>query len=155
MAANLLLQFVVNASRTDGKRLFRALESGKAVKLVRVKMDDGTEVMMEVLLDATDYRGTLNFRLFRQHTHALCARAAALLNDEDKKNSLPLFNDKNTGDSLFLAPGVVIEAGVVNLMVVGAKRPQAGSLTMQLVFLDPDQFQGQQVPPVATEPAAV
>lgn len=141
MAANLLLKFVVNASRTDGKRLFRALEGGKLVKLVRVKMDDGTEVMMEAALDQSEYRGTLNFRLFRQHVHALCVRAAALLNDEKKKNELPLFTDKNNGDSLFLAPGVVVEDGVVNLLVVGAKRPGKGTLTMQLVFLNPDQFQ--------------
>lgn len=146
MAANLLLQFVVNASRTDGKRLFRSLESGKPVKLVRVKMEDGTELMMEVALDQRDYRGTLNFRLFRQHVHALCRRAAILLNDEQKTASLPLFTDQNSGDSLFLAPGVVVQDGVVNLLVVGAKRPGAGSLTMQLVFLDPDQFQTQAAP---------
>lgn len=152
MAANLLLQFVVNATRTEGKRLFRSLETGKPVKLVRVKMEDGTELMMEVVLDCSDYRGNLNFRLFRQHAHALCARAAALLSDESKKGNLPLFTDKNTGDSLFLAPGVVAEGGVVNLMVLGAKRPQPGKLTMQLVFLDPDQFQGQQ--PASTEAPA-
>jgi len=37
----------------------------------------------------------------------------------------------------------VVQDGVVNLLVVGAKRPAPGSLTMQLVFLDPDQFQTQ------------
>jgi hypothetical protein len=141
MAANLLLQFVVNAPRTEGKRLFRSIEAGKPVKLVRVKMDDGSELMMEVVLDKREYRGALNFRLFRQHVHSLCIRAAALLSDEEKKASLPLFSDKNSGDSLFLAPGVVVQDGVVNLLVVGAKRPGTGSLTMQLVFLDPDQFQ--------------
>lgn len=143
MAANLLLQFVVNAPRTDGKRLFRSMEAGKPIKLVRVKMDDGSELMMEVVLDKREYRGTLNFRLFRQHVHALCIRAAALLNDETRKAGLPLFSDKNSGDSLFLAPGVVVHDGVVNLLVVGARRPTPGGLTMQLVFLDPDQFQTQ------------
>jgi hypothetical protein len=153
MAANLLLQFVVNAPRTEGKRLFRSIEAGKPIKLVRVKMEDGTELMMEVVLDKRDYRGILNFRLFRQHVHALCIRAAALLNDEQKKASLPLFSDKNSGDSLFLAPGVVVQDGVVNLLVVGAKRPTPGGLTMQLVFLDPDQFQTQ-VPQAGSETAS-
>ena len=65
ISANVLHQTLIEVSRTVGKRIFRELEAGKRVALTQLRMEDEGQVRLDLTLDHTEFRGGLNFSLFR------------------------------------------------------------------------------------------
>ena len=83
ISVNVLHQTLIEVSRTVGKRIFRELEAGTRVALTQLRMEDGGQVRLDLTLDHTEFRGALNFSLFRDSVLALLAKMTETLKDED------------------------------------------------------------------------
>ena len=71
----------------------------------RVRMEDESEVRMDLKLDCTEFRGALNFSLFRDSVLALLSRLSETLRDEDTVLPVMRMMDESgqstsSGDSL-------------------------------------------------------
>lgn len=147
IAANLLHQGILEAGRTTAKRIFRELEEGRALTLTKLKMEDGGLVRIDVTLDADAFRGAINYSAFRDGLLALVARLSDALREGA---SLPVFQPIDGPDSLppamqgsrlFGVGGVTEHDGAVNVLMLGV-RPDGEKpvVTLQLVYVEPDQF---------------
>lgn len=145
IAVNLLNQTLLEAERTQAKRVFRELEAGRRVGLTNLRMEDGGVVRFDIELDATEFRGSLNFSAFRDGIQALLARLVEELRlDGPLPYFVPLDNTGSRPDGslrLFGAGGFTVHDEVVNALLLGAE-PDAREpvVTLKLVYIDPEQF---------------
>ena len=145
ISANILHQTLIEVSRTVGKRLFRELESGTRIAVTQLRMEDGSEVRMDLKLDCSEFRGALNFSLFRDSVLALLSRLSDTLRDEE--SALPvmrLMDEAGLSTSerrLFGVPGVIVLDGVPNMLMMGATpSPSEPVILIELMYIDPEQF---------------
>ena len=145
ISANILHQTLIEVSRTVGKRLFRELESGTRIAVTQLRMDDGSEVRMDLKLDCSEFRGALNFSLFRDSVLALLSRLSDTLRDEE--SALPVMRlmdeaGQSTSERrLFGVPGVIVLDGVPNMLMMGATpSPREPVILIELMYIDPEQF---------------
>lgn len=145
ISANILHQTLIEVSRTVGKRLFRELESGTRIAVTQLRMEDGSEVRMDLKLDRSEFRGALNFSLFRDSVLALLSRLSDTLRDEESALPVMRLMDE-TGQStserrLFGVPGVIALDGVPNMLMMGATpSPSEPIILIELMYIDPEQF---------------
>lgn len=145
IAVNLLNQNLLEAERTQAKRVFRELEAGRSVGLTNLRMEDGGVVRFDIELDATEFRGSLNFSAFRDGIQALLAR---LVEELRLDGPLPYFVPLDATGSrpdgalrLFAAGGFTVHEGTVNALLLGAEPDGVEPVaTLKLVYVDPDQF---------------
>jgi hypothetical protein len=108
-------------------------------------MEDEGEVRLDLTLDYTEFRGALNFSLFRDSIQALLARYVEELQKEDTTlTALRMMGENGQATSerrLFGIPGVIAVDGVVNMMMMGAT-PAVDSpvVLIELMYIDPAQF---------------
>ena len=145
ISANILHQGLIEVSRTVGKRLFRELESGTRIAVTQLRMEDGSEVRMDLKLDCSEFRGALNFSLFRDSVLALLSRLSDTLRDEE--SALPVMrlmdeSGQSTSERrLFGVPGVIALDGVPNMLMMGATpSPSEPVILIELMYIDPEQF---------------
>ena len=145
ISANILHQTLIEVSRTVGKRLFRELESGTRIAVTQLRMEDGSEVRMDLKLDCSEFRGALNFSLFRDSVLALLSRLSDTLRDEE--SALPVMRlmdeaGQSTSERrLFGVPGVIVLDGVPNMLMMGATpSPSEPVILIELMYIDPEQF---------------
>ena len=145
ISANILHQTLIEVSRTVGKRLFRELESGTRIAVTKLRMEDESEVRMDLKLDCSEFRGALNFSLFRDSVLALLSRLSDTLRDED--TALPVMrmmdeSGQSTSERrLFGVPGVIALDGVPNMLMMGATpSPSEPVILIELMYIDPEQF---------------
>lgn len=145
ISANILHQTLIEVSRTVGKRLFRELESGTRIAVTQLRMEDGSEVRMDLKLDCSEFRGALNFSLFRDSVLALLSRLSDTLRDEE--SALPVMRlmdeaGQSTSERrLFGVPGVIALDGVPNMLMMGATpSPSEPVILIELMYIDPEQF---------------
>ena len=145
ISANILHQTLIEVSRTVGKRLFRELESGTRIAVTQLRMEYGSEVRMDLKLDCSEFRGALNFSLFRDSVLALLSRLSDTLRDEE--SALPVMRlmdeaGQSTSERrLFGVPGVIVLDGVPNLLMMGATpSPSEPVILIELMYIDPEQF---------------
>lgn len=122
------------ASKSNAKKDFRELASGKSLPFMTISAGDDEEVVCELALDHGEFIGKLNFSRFRDALAAQQNRIAVTLNTKGDMNILT--NEEN-GDTLFYIPGAVEENGVLNVLVVAVEQRKAGAITIRLMFLDP------------------
>ena len=145
ISANVIHQSLIEVSRTVGKRIFRELEAGKRIALTQLRMEDEGQVRLDVTLDHSEFRGTLNFSLFRDSVLAMLSRLSDNLRDEE--TSLPvmrMMDESGQATSerrLFGVPGVIALDGVPNMLLMGAT-PSASEpvVLIELMYIDPEQF---------------
>ena len=131
-------------SRTVGKRLFRELESGTRIAVTKLRMEDESEVRMDLKLDCTEFRGALNFSLFRDSVLALLSRLSDTLRDEE--SALPVMRlmdeaGQSTSSETLRVPGVIALDGVPNMLMMGATpSPSEPVILIELMYIDPEQF---------------
>ena len=82
ISANVIHQSLIEVSRTVGKRIFRELEAGKRIALTQLRMEDEGQVRLDVTLDYSEFRGTLNFSLFRDSVLAMLSRLSDNLREK-------------------------------------------------------------------------
>ena len=145
ISANILHQTLIEVSRTVGKRLFRELESGTRIAVTQLPMEDGSEVRVDLKLDCSEFRGALNFSLFRDSVLALLSRLSDILRDAE--SALPVMRlmdeaGQTTSERrLFAVPGVIVLDDVPNMLMMGATpSPSEPVILIELMYIDPDQF---------------
>ncbi len=147
IAVNLLHRGLLEADRTSAKRIFRELEEGRTVTLTKLKLDDGGIVRVDLVLKTDAFNGSLNYSAFRDGVLVLVAR----LSDELRAGKrLPIFQPIDPPDDLpedvaetklFGASGATVHDGTANVLMLGVKaRSEQPVVTLQLVYVDPDQF---------------
>ena len=142
ISVNVLHQTLIEVSRTVGKRIFRELEAGTRVALTQLRMEDGGQVRLDLTLE---FRGALNFSLFRDSVLALLAKMTETLKDEE--TPLPALRMMDEGGQatserrLFGVPGVIAVEGVPNMLMMGATpSPSEPVVLIELMYIDPEQF---------------
>ena len=150
ISANVLHQTLIEVSRTVGKRIFRELEAGKRVALTQLRMEDEGQVRLDLTLDHTEFRGGLNFSLFRDSILALLSRLSDTLRDDDTPlPALRMMDESGQATSerrLFGVPGVIAVEGVPNMLMMGATPSTTEPVVLiELMYIDPEQF-AQSVP---------
>ena len=67
LAGNLLNSYFIQANKELGKKRFKEIDDGKAVRLGSLEGGDGKmQVNLKLSLDASEFRGHLTFHLFVQ-----------------------------------------------------------------------------------------
>jgi len=141
IATNLLYKTFLDAPRDEAKKLFRDLQEGKCTPLVRVQMEDNSEVRFDVTLDSTQYQGKLNFTGFRNSVAILLKNLHDSLESDAQK--ITVFRDNDNSDNMmFGVLGITQEREQVNVLALGADTTASrdAAVKLQLMFLDRDQF---------------
>jgi|GEM_PF-905275 len=135
---NLLHRTIVDSNRTQAKKIFASLSDKRVVGLVRLKMESGNTLDTELSLNADEFIGELKFGVFRNALSAWMANAIDVCKRDEE---LPvMFNDQRN-ETLFNIPGAVVSDGQLNVMFMSIFQPAPGRLRMNLMFVDPSQFE--------------
>lgn len=134
---NLLHRTILDANRTQAKKIFASLADKRVVGLVCLKMESGNTLDTEVSLNAEEFVGELKFGVFRNALSAWMANAIDACKRED---NLPIMFNEQRSETLFNIPGAVVSDGQMNVMFASIFQPAPGRLRMNLMFVDPSQF---------------
>ena len=137
IAVNLLHRSFIDSPRDEAKRLFAEIKAGKTIHLVRIKLEDTSELAVDLALDCSEYVGKLNYAAFK---NVMQAMLVCIAKQVQSKAELNVFTDAETGNIIFNLPGVVEDDEHVNMLVLGAQREVPGAVTLKLQFLDVSQF---------------
>lgn len=145
ICVNVIHQALIDCSRTAGKRLFRELEASKRVALTRLRMEDESEVRLDLKLDHSEFRGPLNFSIFRDSVLAMLSGLTEVLRDEEKSLTVMRMMDESgqatSERRLFGVPGIVAVDGVPNMLMMGATPSATDPVVLiELMYIDPEQF---------------
>lgn len=140
IAANILDKAFFDSNRILAKRRYQALEKGDRVFLINVGMEAGSELQVDMRLDRTELHNKLNFSAFRDVTGQLLVAIAEQLKE---KRSLPVFATEDKGRWSYLIPALHRGAERDDVMILGLDTRRPGKLTLELMFIDPAQFQPQ------------
>jgi hypothetical protein len=148
LSVNLLHRALVEPSRTEAKKLYRALSGGDVVGLAAVKMEDGSTAHFSLSFDYTQFQGRLNYGGFRASVLALIRNVSAVL-EQDKAPKVFSAQD-GSEETIFGVTAPTVEDNKTNVMVLSAQPGgKAGSTVLRLMYLDPSQF-AEQTPPSET-----
>jgi hypothetical protein len=150
ISINLLHQAFGDTTRLLAKRRFQYLENGKSVYLATVRMEDGSELKVNVKLDHSELKGKLNFGSFRQLAAQL---TGACVRELESGQALNIFSEQDEKRWVYLTPALYQNETALNMLVLGANLRQPGELTIELMFVDPEQF--KQKPTFKPEEAPV
>ena len=138
IATNVLFRTVLEAPRTQAKNLFQAISADKRVSILDVRMEEDADVRFDLALDFSEYRGEkLNFSHFRDSVTALVGALSETLRAE---KDIPVYTEQDQGAMMFGIPGVTEVKGEVNVLMLGIDLRGAGSVLLNLQYLDPSQF---------------
>ncbi len=140
IAANLLYRALLDASRTEAKRLYRELETDSIVALSNVRMEDGSEVRFDLALDHSELAGKLNFGAFRASVATLVHNLGETLGQDDPQ--VAVFTAEHKPElALFGVTAVTYEDEQPRVMVLGADTDSGRPvIQLRLMYLDPAQF---------------
>ncbi len=138
IAANLLDKAFFDTSRDLAKRRYQGLEKGDRVFLVKLAMEDRNELQVDVRLDRREQRNKLNFSAFRDVVAQLLVAVSHQLKAQQP---LPVFSSEDKGRWMYLIPAVQRGDEQDDVMVLGLDARRPGQLTLELMFIDPTQFQ--------------
>lgn len=137
IAANILHKAFYDCTRLEAKRRYQFLHDGRSIFLVDLRVEDGSELKVNMSLERSELRGKLNFSLFRQLIGHLLGTYAQLLNE---KQPLKTFSDAEQRRWIYLIPAACQIGENLNMLVMAANVGQPGALTLELMFIDPEQF---------------
>lgn len=141
LAGNVLNKVLLEAQRSQAKRVFSEISDGKRVALLNVRMEDDTEVRFDLSLDYSQFLGDrLNFRFFRNSVTSLLAAIGHALEAEP---SVPVFTEEGGGTMLLGVPGVTQDAGRSNVIMLAADVRQPGCVHLKLQYMEPSQITEQ------------
>ncbi len=137
IAANMLDKAFLDSSRVLAKRRYQALEKGNRVFLINVALEKGNEVAVDVRLNRSELRNKLNFSTFRHVVALLLGSVARVL---DTKQPVQAFSSEDKGRWMYLIPAVLAGEAGEDMMILGLDTRIPGSMTLELLFIDPAQF---------------
>ncbi len=137
VAANILHKTFAETPRTTAKNVFTTVFGGKRASLVTLKMEDDSESRFDLSLDHSEFRGKLNFGVFKSILGHMLSQLSEYL---QSGKEIPVFTDKDSGDVLFGLPGFFENKGDVNALLLGADLNTPGLVILKLQFVEPEQF---------------
>lgn len=137
IAVNLLHRAFGESTRLSAKHRFQHLENGRTVYLATVRMEDGSELKVNLRLERSELLGKLNFGGFRQLVAQLIAACVHQLNSTQPLNT---FSDQDAKRWIYLIPALYQSEVALNMLVLGVNMRQGGEVTIELMFVDPAQF---------------
>ncbi|MEH6549980.1 MAG: hypothetical protein V7711_14935 [Pseudomonadales bacterium] len=149
MAGSVLHKTFFDSTRQIAKRVYKDIVDGKRQALMTVALEDKSEMQIYLSLDHSEYRGTINFSQFRRQIGVLVSRYAARVQEEGEIN---LMTNEETGAQLLNIPAVVADGDQLNVLVLGWISKAPGTMDLQLMFLDPEQFrkpEGEEAEPAS------
>lgn len=141
VAVNLLHTAFVQATRTEAKQLYNEIFQGNIVHLTSVKLADDSIARFDLSLAHSEYQGGLNYGAFRASLTTLIGNISNVLNEGKE---LKVFNAQNGGAAvIFGITAVTREDDRANVLVLAADTgDEGGGTTLQLMYLNPEQFMG-------------
>ena len=127
-------------TRNDAKQLFMAISGGRAIPFMVIEVPDKGNINCILALDKSLFVGTLNFSVFKK---ALASHLQRIAEKLGKQEDLNMYTNEANGDKLFNLPGLVEMGDTVNILVTGIEQGKAGSMTIRLMFLDPENIASQ------------
>lgn len=125
----------VEASRTEAKKVFSILNDGRTAALITLDMEDESRVDIELVLNGSEYCGRLNFSSFRNGLGALLAKLAEAVGAEA---AIPTLS--NDSETVFNIPAGIVDGAVVNVLMLSFDQSRPGTMRLNLMFVDPEQF---------------
>ncbi len=150
LSFNILQQAFFAEVRIEAKHRYQFIESGRTVFLLNVQADDGSELEVKLPMDTSELRGKLNFSSFRRLLSQLLVAQAKQLHE---KQPLNVFGDAKQR-LVFLIPAAVTIGEQLNMLVLAVELSQPGAIVLELMFIDPNQFQHQPSQSVIAEAGA-
>lgn len=139
VSGNVLVQALLESQRADAKRIFNAVSDGKRIALMKVRLDDDTEVRFDLALDHSEFRGSrFNFKAFR---NSLAGLVQSLGENFRQETDVPVFTEQDSGAMLFAIPGITRDEDRLNVMMLSVSLREPGCVQLKLMYMDPDQFQ--------------
>ena len=142
--SNILVKYVFEADRTNAKAMFNNLLEGETEQLVKVQMEDSSELNFDVSLDCSEYRGKLNYSAFKTSLGVLLATIGEFLKTEQ---DIRVLSDEHSGAFVFVLPGLAEDkdSGEINALLLGADLSRPGRACLNLQFFEPSQFVSMRV----------
>lgn len=139
VSANLLHKKLLQAGRTEAKRVFRDIQDGKVIPITYLEMQDKSLVRFDLSLDHTHYRGHLNFTSFRTSLAVFLNNAKETL---EKSDDLRIYQDQNNPRSIMFGVLAVTaeddEPSILGLCADSSSGEAA--IHLKLLYLDTVQF---------------
>jgi hypothetical protein len=107
-------------------------------------LEDNSTARFSLALEHSEFCGQLNYGGFRSSLIALIGNITQSLKD---KKELRVFNAQQGSTAMiFGVTAVTVEGETRNIMVLAAEPGEQDDVTrLQLMYLDPEQFGGQQL----------
>ena len=137
VATNILHKAFVESPRTTAKNVFTTIFDGKRASLVTLKMEDDSESRFDLSLDHSEFRGKLNFGVFKSILGNMLVQLAEHV---QAGKDIPVFTDEASGNVMFGLPGLFENKGDVNALLLGADLNSPGVVNLMLQFVEPEQF---------------
>lgn len=144
IAANLLNNKLLKVGRTEAKRVFRDIHSGRTVPITYLEMQDKSLVRFDLSLDHRCYRGHLNFTAFRTSLALFLSNARETL---EKPDGLRIYQNQSNPRSIMFGV-LAITAEDNEPSILGLCADSSGSeaaIHLQLMYLDTVQFKGPEI----------
>ena len=140
LGANMIAAGFVKQKPADAKKLFKELKQGEAIKGGQLKSEKtGAIIPIKLELVRKQYRGQFNYPNFEICIRALLQKFETEVRKDKELKELRIMTNPDNGEILFNLPsGVKIDEDINVLMM--AVLPEKDSLTVKLVFMEPEQF---------------
>jgi hypothetical protein len=141
LSANVLHKTFLSSTDKKARDFFKTLKQGKAIKPGTLSLGKELEAPLDIALDYSEFQGPgFNFDIFVAALHAMLKRISAKLKAKEDLNIM----SSETGSFLVNLPGMVEREGHVNVLVMSLDFSVTKKITLQLMFLDPEQFKKEQ-----------
>ena len=140
LGANLIAAGFIKQTANEAKKLFKDLKKGGTLKGGQIKSEKSGQVIPIMLeLDRKQYRGKFNFPNFDVAVRALLQKFDTESRKDRELKELRTLTNKDSGEVLFNLPSGVSIDGDTNVLMMAVK-PQNDSITVRLVFMEPEPF---------------
>lgn len=134
--AALLQDFLVNPSKHDGKMRFKKLVESDQQFVAEMPTLQGETTKINLILDQSEYIGTLKYSVFKQFVSQLVSSIIQAL----EKDTVTLRKEKNGQRYLLNSPAALEFDGQLNVMMLGLNLLDRNEITLELQFFEPSQF---------------
>jgi len=124
-------------TRNDAKQLYVAISDGRGIPFMAIVVPEKGNINCSLALDQSQFVGKLNFSSFKK---ALASHLQRIAEKLGKQEDLNMYINEANGDKIFNLPGLVETGDTVNILVTGIEQRKAGSMTIRLMFLDPENL---------------
>ena len=131
-------RILISAKKDNAKAAFKDLKQGKTLSIGEIKHGDKLTLPCKLKLDHSEFKGPgFNYDIFRVALGGLLNQIGAQLK---AKKEIKIMHSQE-GMQLVAIPGVVRAHDQDNVLMVAIQFGRDATITAQLMFMDPDQFQ--------------